>query len=258
MSSGLFVISDAHLGAQSPEKEEKKRILLNSFLEHVLHGSDELLICGDLFDFWFEYKWAIPKLHFRTLVLLAEIVRTGREIHYLAGNHDFWLGDFFRHEIGIHVHEDDYEFHFREKRIYCCHGDGIYKKDHLYRALKKVLRNPVSIWLYRLIHPDIGIPLALHFSHESRESKADMSSYSDMDYREFAYKKIDQGYDYVILGHTHWPAVDRYAGGYYLNPGNWLSDFSYLYLTDGPAVFRWDGNKGVELEIAFPPGQERN
>ncbi len=252
----LYCISDAHLGAQSAEKEAHKKALLNSFLEYILKSGDDLLICGDLFDFWFEYRHAVPKLHFRTLALLSEITSSGRKIHYLAGNHDFWLGDFLEKQIGLTIHKDDYPFEYNGKSVYAYHGDGLYKKDHLYRGMKKVLRHPLNIFLYRLLHPDFGIPLALHFSHQSRNAKSDKSSYSDSDYREFAFGKIDAGFDYVILGHTHWPALQQQGNGWYLNAGNWIDAFTYIEIDDKPGLFRWDGEKGEEWKLTFPPGNK--
>ena len=253
----LYCISDAHLGAQSAEKESRKEALLTSFLEFILKSENDLLICGDLFDFWFEYRHAIPKLHFKTLALLAEISQSGRQIHYLAGNHDFWLGDFLENEIGLFIHKDDYPFEYNRKHIYAFHGDGLYKKDCLYRGLKKILRHPLNISLYRLLHPDIGIPWALHFSHQSRDAKSDKTAYSDSDYREFAFKKIDSGFDYVILGHTHWPAMAKYKNGWYLNAGNWIDAFTFIEIDERPGIFGWDGEKGVEWKLTLPPGNAK-
>jgi UDP-2,3-diacylglucosamine hydrolase len=250
----LFCISDAHLGAQSAEKESHKATLLNSFLEFILKSENDLLICGDLFDFWFEYRHAVPKLHFRTLALLADISHSGRKIHYLAGNHDFWLGSFLEQQIGLLIHKDDFSFEYNGKSIYAFHGDGLYKKDYLYRGLKKVLRHPFNIFLYRLLHPDFGIPLALHFSHQSRESKSNKTKYSDRDYRDFAFDRINEGHDYVVLGHTHWPAMELNSGGWYLNAGNWIDAFTFIEIGDKPGIYRWDGAKGVEWQLTLPPG----
>jgi UDP-2,3-diacylglucosamine hydrolase len=255
----LYCISDAHLGAHRSTLESRKKALLHSFLSFVLESEAELLICGDLFDFWFEYKYAIPKLHFPTLSLLNQISKSGRKVHYLAGNHDFWLGDFLENEIGLVFHKDDYAFEFCDKKYFVHHGDGLYKNDHLYRALKKILRNPINIYLYRLIHPDLGIPLALRLSHQSRETQSDKSDFSDLDFRLFAYDKITSGYDYVILGHTHWPALDKYKNGWYLNAGNWIEAFTYLEIDNlGPKLWQWDGKKGVDYLISTPPGNIGN
>ena len=193
----LFFISDAHFGAESPEKEKLKSARFFSFLEYFECQDADLYIVGDLFDFWFEYKHAVPRRHFQIIAYLSDLCRKGRNIHYLAGNHDFWLGSFMENEVGLVLHPDHYSIPDLPYRIYVKHGDGLMKNDHGYRFLKKVLRNPVNIFLYRLLHPDFGIPLALFFSSWSREVK-DRANYNDLDYREFAYGKIDQGNDFVF------------------------------------------------------------
>ncbi len=251
----LFCISDAHLGAQNPESEQIKKEMLTSFLDHVMHEDGELIINGDLFDFWFEYRYAVPRLHFQVLARLSNLVSTRKKIHYIAGNHDFWLDSFLQDQVGLTLHRDDFKLDFDGKKYYICHGDGLLKKDYFYRGLKKILRNPVNIFLYRLIHPDFGIPLALHFSHQSRTASKKQTSYSDTDYREFAFSKIEQGYDFVLLGHTHWPAKEKYLNGWYLNSGHWMAPFTFILIDDTtPKVLQWDGKKGVEMKIELPPG----
>ncbi len=248
-------ISDAHFGAESTEKEKHKAELFYSFLEYFESQDAELYIVGDLFDFWFEYKYAIPRRHFRIIAHLADLCRSGRNIHYLAGNHDFWLGSFMEKEVGLKLHTDDYIISEPECKIYICHGDGLLKNDYGYRFLKRVLRNKLNIWLYRLMHPDFGIPFALFFSNLSREHSKDDENYTDIDYRQYAFNKIDEGYDFVVLGHTHWPAMDKYKNGWYLNAGNWMEKFTFAEIDNcTPRLFKWDGQQAVDAEIEFPPG----
>lgn len=251
----VFCISDAHLGAQSADLEKKKKEMLISFLDYVMDQGGELIINGDLFDFWFEYRYAVPRLHFQVLARLSNLASAGKEIHYIAGNHDFWLDSFLQDQVGLILHRDDFEFELDGKKYYVRHGDGLLKNDYLYRGLKRVLRSPVNIFLYRLIHPDFGIPLALHFSHQSRTAAKKQTSYSDSDYREFAFNKIAQGYDFVFLGHTHWAAMEKYHDGWYLNSGHWMGQFTFVFVNDGiPQVLRWDGEKAVQIKLELPPG----
>ncbi len=251
----LYFISDIHLGGHSAEQETLKKERLISFLHFVEKENADLVIVGDLFDFWFEYKTVVPKLHFQILGQLANLAQQ-QPIHYMAGNHDFWLNSFISQEIGLHIHPDDFVIEHHRKRIYIRHGDGLLKNDHGYRLLKKILRNKVNIFLYRLIHPDIGIPFALFCSHLSRNSgERRQADYMDIDYREFAYSKIDEGYDFAVLGHTHWAAIDQRAHGFYINPGYWGMDFTYAVVEKGsPRILRWNGKKGVAFDITLPPG----
>jgi len=255
LAKKLYLIGDAHLGAQSPAQEDLKVDRLISFLNWVARDQADLIICGDLFDFWFEYRYVIPRHHFRVLAQLSQAVASGVKIHYMAGNHDFWFGTFMQEEVGMHFHADDLTLEHGNLRLYILHGDGLVKKDYLYRFLKRIFRSKVNIFLYRLLHPDLGIPLALFFSHLSRNAGNSRSDYSDLEYRQFAYQKIADGYDVVVLGHTHWAALERHLSGWYVNPGNWMASFTYAVIDqNAPQLFQWDGITGVPFRPILPPG----
>jgi len=239
----IFLIADAHMGAAGAEEEQLKEQRLLSFLQQLPVEASRLIICGDLFDFWFEYRHAVPRRHFPVLAQLSHLTRAGLRIDYLAGNHDFWLGSFLEKEIGITLHRDDLVINSDGQKIYLRHGDGLLRHDHLYRLLKRVLRFPLNIYLYRLIHPDVGIPLALFFSRWSRAAAKNRPDYRDDDYRAYARQKLCEGYAGVVLGHSHIAALDRFPQGWYLNPGDWMRLFTFAILTGGqPALYQWDGH----------------
>jgi UDP-2,3-diacylglucosamine hydrolase len=234
-----YFISDVHLGEQ-PESIEKTRVAeFVGFLRDIEKSASAVYFVGDLFDFWFEYKYVIPKKHFAVIHQLARMREKNIQLTYLAGNHDFWLGSFFDRELGIQTSEDEWTGEIGGKNFYLFHGDGVAKKDYGYRFLKKILRNRISIKLYQLIHPDWGIPFARFISGSSRQytNRIDLNDHSD--YIEFAQRQFEKGYDYVIMGHRHNPYEHDENGKKYINLGDWLYSFSY-------AVF--DGN---ELTIKY-------
>jgi len=95
----LYIFSDAHLGCGSDEAEKRKQARIAELVKLVEQDGDRLVILGDLFDFWFEYKHAIPKEHTDTLFLLRELVRRGMTVDYVSGNHDFWMDDYFEKRV---------------------------------------------------------------------------------------------------------------------------------------------------------------
>ena len=255
----IYIVSDAHFGAHIKEQEAKKRSLFLSLLDRVQEEKAELVINGDLFDFWFEYKYAVPRLHYEILSKLSSLIISGINIHYLSGNHDFWIGSFLSDEIGLKLHHNYLVIQNGKHKLYFCHGDGLLKKDSMYRFLKKILRHPLNIALYRWLHPDIGVPLALFFSNLSRNNNKNKTKYDDSDYRQFAYDKINNGYNVVALGHTHVPALEKYKNGWYVNSGDWIKKFTFIEIDEsGPKLLKWDGAKGVLIQPKQPESIEIN
>ena len=187
-----YFISDIHLGATTEEQEKERRSKFLNFLKEIETQSTRLFIVGDLFDFWFEYKYVIPKKYFVILHQLKQIRDKNIEVHYLTGNHDFWLGEFFNKELDIITHEHDWSGEIEGKRFYLYHGDGVAKKDSGYRFLKKVLRNKYNLKLFSWLHPDIGIPFARYVSGSSRHYTNRIDLQDNDDYIEFAQKKISR------------------------------------------------------------------
>ena len=228
-----YFISDIHLGLGSKEKEKAKEERLLLFLRSIMPTTDVLFIVGDLFDFWFEYKTVIPKGFHRTLSAIQEFTDAGKPVHYLAGNHDFWMNNFFHEELGVQIHLDPYEITLQGKRIYMHHGDGLADNDLGYRLIKPVLRNKFNIWMYRWLHPDVGVRLAQGSSRTSR----DYTSHKDYGEEEGmlreATRKFHEGVDIVIMGHRHKPNVLKLNIGTYVNLGDWIAYNTYARLSDG-------------------------
>ena len=235
----LYVFSDAHLGSGSAEKESQKVERISRLFEMVKNDGERLVILGDMFDFWFEYKHAIPKDHHHVLFMMHELVTGGIPIDYISGNHDFWMDDYFEKQIGLTVHRDHMELDYNGKKIYLTHGDGLAKADHGYRLLKRILRNRFNIWLYRKLPPDWAIPLAKWVSGSSRDYTMRRDHTFAPDYEEFAKDKLQGGYDIVLIGHLHIPIVETFPSGTYINTGDFINHYSYVKITDDETSLRF-------------------
>ncbi len=222
-----YFISDVHLGELPLEKEMARVQRFIHFLHQLENTAERIFFIGDLFDFWFEYKYVIPKKHFQILRQLSRLNDNGVEMHYLPGNHDFWLGSFFDRELGIITYPSDWQGDIDGKKFYLFHGDGIAKRDVGYRMLKKFLRYPINIRLFCWLHPDVGIPFARFVSGSSRQYTNQIKLNDHSDYIEFAKLKFEQGFDYVIMGHRHKPFIYKEKESRYINLGDWLEHFSY-------------------------------
>ncbi len=234
-----YFISDAHLGLGSVQEEREKESRIVGFLEHIKTDASQLFIVGDLFDAWFEYRTVIPKGFHRLFTALEDLTSRGITVHYLAGNHDYWIRDFFRDQLGMKIYHDAFDITIQNKKIYIHHGDGLVSNDLGYRILKKILRNKVNIWLYSWLHPDIGITLARTSSKSSRQYTA-TKHYGEQDSMlQYAREKIKEGFDIVIMGHRHQPTFTKVENGFYVNLGDWISHNSYAELDNGQITIQY-------------------
>ncbi len=232
-TSGAYFISDAHLGLALPGCEKREAMLRDFFRTRVAQAS-HLFIVGDLFDFWIEYRHAIRPEYFTAVHELKLLSEKGVAVHYLCGNHDFAMGTFLRDTAGIQVHPDGYHTTLQGKKLYLFHGDGLLSKDVGYRILRRILRNRLNQRLYKLLHPNLGIPLAQMVSGSSRHLLSFRMRPSHlMEYRRSAWNELQKGSDIVIFGHTHTPELSFWGEKTYCNTGNWLKNHFYAHMYKG-------------------------
>ena len=231
MSSSIYFLSDAHLGAGDNVQEALKKRNLSLLCDRVKADHAELYIAGDLFDFWFEYRTVVQKQHLEVIALLRDLRAAGVAVTFLPGNHDYWVDGFFERELGIRIVKDSCELEINGKRLFLAHGDGLERGDWGYQCLlRPVLRNPVSIWLFGLLHPDLAVSFARWFSRNHLTANKYTRGNPLL---EVARRKFDQGYDLVVLGHCHKPELTDCNGRTYLNLGDFFEHFTYGVCRDG-------------------------
>ncbi|MFN3195542.1 MAG: UDP-2,3-diacylglucosamine diphosphatase [Chlorobiota bacterium] len=223
----IYFVSDLHLGVLPRSEDKLREDKFLDFLDMIKADCKKLYLVGDIFDYWFDYKTVIPKEFYRTLAKLKEFTDKGIEIEYLMGNHDFGHRSFFRRELGIEAIESDIEREHNGKKFYISHGDGKADNDTGYIILRSILRNKFANFLYRIIHPDIGIAVASGSSKKSRAHTSSKEYGENEGMVNFAKKKLEEGFDYVIMGHRHKKLVLNHSGGVYINLGEWIIEPSY-------------------------------
>jgi UDP-2,3-diacylglucosamine hydrolase len=236
MTERYYFISDVHLGFgrdRAADRVREKRLvgLLRQIRSEAETGAAlGLFVVGDLFDSWFEFSSVVPRRHVRTLAALADIADV-IPVDYLMGNHDFGHRDFFDSELGIPIHRGDIERVLFGKRFFIAHGDGKAANDTGYLVLRAILRNPLSLAIYRMIPPDLGIPFAERVSSGSRDYTDNREALQKQDgMKAFAEQKIrKEKFDYVVMGHRHKPEKAHVDGetGIYINLGDWLRNYTY-------------------------------
>ena len=220
--SKTFFISDTHFGFYEYEREKPLIEKFENLCKLVCEEKGTLYILGDLFDYWFEYKSVVQKYSYRILTCLEKISENGISITYLIGNHDFAHRDLFEKQLKIQLSENPITQVINGKKFLLAHGDGLIGNDTGYKILKSIVRNKRLQSLYAKLHPTIGIGLARYFSRKSRHYTSE-KDYGESDYLyQFAKQKIEEGYDYVVMGHSHKFKFEQIENGYYINLGSWL------------------------------------
>jgi len=229
----IYFASDQHFGAPTAEESKVREQKFIDWLDTIKSDAEIIFLLGDLFDFWFEYKKAVPKGFVRVLGKLAVLRDSGIQIYFFVGNHDLWMGDYFEKELNIQVFHQTKEFTFNNKTFLIGHGDGLGPGDKGYKRMKKLFTNPISKWLYRWLHPDIGIRLAQYLSVKNKL----ISGEEDIKYLgeekewlvQYCKKKLtEKQYDYFVFGHRHLPleiAISETSK--YINTGDWITYFTY-------------------------------
>lgn len=219
-----YVLSDAHLGAAPPETERDLLALLRA----LPRDAKSLVINGDLFDFWFEWRHAVPRAGVRVLGELARLRDEGVEVLWVAGNHDCWGGEVLRDDLGLNYHVGPWRGSAGGWDTLVEHGDGLrVKEDAPYRRLRAVLRHPLCIKLFRLLHPDLGTWIALKSSHTSRNMRPRDGGEG---LRRVADERLASAGapELLIFGHSHVTTMERMHGRLFANPGAWMDAPRFL------------------------------
>jgi UDP-2,3-diacylglucosamine hydrolase len=228
------------LGVAPPDTER-------AFLQWTAAAATQaksVVINGDLFEFWYEWRHVIPRAGFRAIAALASLTEAGVPVLFVGGNHDCWGGTALTEQTGATYHLGPWRGRIGAWETLIEHGDGLREvEDAPYRRLRRVLRHPWSKRAFRLLHPDWGTALATYSSHTSRTTRARDGGEG---LRQVGLRTLraNTALDLVVYGHSHVPALERVeTGGIYANPGAWLSEPTFLIIDDTTIRRqRWTGS----------------
>jgi UDP-2,3-diacylglucosamine hydrolase len=252
LEAPCFVLSDVHLG---PAPEDAERTLL-ALLQRARTEAKSVVLNGDVFDFWFEWRHVMPRVGFRVLAALAALREAGVEVLWIAGNHDCWGGEILSRDVGVTYHMGPWRGSLAGWPALIEHGDGLRdKEDAPYRRLRAVLRNPLAIRVFRWLHPDLATAIALRTSHTSRNMRPRDRGEG---LRRVALARLggDPALGLYVYGHTHAPALEQVASGaVFANSGAWMDEPTFLRITpDRVELVRLEGPDLRVLEQARRSG----
>lgn len=248
LADTVVIVSDVHLGHAS----ERSASSFHRFLESVPDLGTHLVINGDLFDFWFEYRSVIPRHAFHTLSLLRALRCAGIRLTVTGGNHDRWGGDFWREDLDATFLPDGGIVTLAGWRTLLAHGDGLSERHLAAKVMHRVTRWRLTQAAFRMLHPDMGFRLVDFMSgglaDQTRDPAVlDAAARAQAEWaRDYLATHADTRV--VVLSHTHRAALEAPSPDHwYLNPGSWMDGGRYALLTpSGPTL------------LAFEESRERN
>lgn len=243
----IYFLSDAHLGSRAIADGRAQERRLVNFLESIRNDAQAIYLLGDMFDFWYEFKFVVPKGFTRFLGKLSELTDQGIEVHFFTGNHDIWCGDYLEKECGVTIHREPCICQLGNYTCYLAHGDGLGDEDDVkFRFLRAMFHNKILQRLFSMIHPRWSIDLGLEWAKRSRmkrengrepdyqgEDKEALVRYTK------AYIKEHPDIDFFIYGHRHIMLdlmLTRKNRMVIL--GDWINEYSYAELSDNGLILQ--------------------
>ncbi len=210
LRKNVYFLSDAHLGSLAIKHGRTQERRLVRFLDSIKDKAATIYLLGDMFDFWNDYKYVVPKGYTRFLGKLSELTDMGVEIHFFTGNHDLWTYGYLEKECGLIVHHRSITTEIYGKVFLLAHGDGLGDPDRKFKLLSRVFHNSTCQHLFNAIHPRWGMKLGLTWAKHSRLKRADGKEVPYMgEDKEYLvrytkeYMKDHPNIDFFIYGHRH-------------------------------------------------------
>lgn len=241
--NSVYFITDAHLGAGADSRQRERELC--ELLDRVGEEAAMVVFLGDMFDFWFSYKYVVPRGHVRLLGSMARLADAGVELHFFVGNHDMWLFDYLEREIGCIMHNDPEVLTFDGRRFLVGHGDGLGHMDRRYDMLRHLFRSRTCQRLLALLPTRLTFAVANRWSDSSRESHIKKNprnfEYAGDDNEgivRYIRKRMEaEQFDYCLFGHRHTPVRREIRVGdnvtEYINVGDWLRGRTYAKYEQG-------------------------
>ena len=233
MDNPIYFVSDNHFQKRNDESERNRRVKFYSLLNHIKDTQGSLVIAGDFFDFWFDYKGYVPYEYIDIFEKLRDLKDAGCEIHYILGNHDYWDFGFFNKIFTKHTHKDEYSLSVQGVKILIIHGDGVLPEDSGYRLFRRVIRSKLCIFLFKILSPKLGYYIASKISHADKPTtyyKDNESLKSKLlEYARTRWKSSDV----VLMGHYHQSGIIQEKDKKLIFLGDWLTKYLVTVYDNG-------------------------
>jgi len=227
-----YFISDVHLGLPNHNLSLEREQKLVTWLDSIKEETQALYLLGDIFDFWYEYKYVVPKGYVRFMAKIAEFTDQGIPVYFFTGNHDVWAFDYFEQELGMTIIRHATTVQISGKKFHLAHGDGLGPADVGFKLLKWLFTNKFAQFMFSRIHPNFALWLGNSWSRKKRYSeKIDNLQFEGLE-KEWliAYAKdilTKEPIDYFLFGHRHIAVNLMIDKAQFINLGDWIHNFTY-------------------------------
>lgn len=235
--SRIYFASDFHLGMPDVAASIERERRIVGWLESIEKDAKEVFLLGDIFDFWFEYRDVVPKGYVRLLGKLAMMADNACKIHFVCGNHDLWIRDYFEKELGFIVHKENFETIIDGKTFLIGHGDGLDSSDKKYKFINSLFKNRLCVSAFAALHPRWAYAIGKTWSKKSRLSHSEsdkINRYEQEPIYKYCMTELDKrNIDFFVFGHRHLKCnIPLKNGSCYINTGFWATESPYV---------EWDG-----------------
>jgi UDP-2,3-diacylglucosamine pyrophosphatase LpxH len=249
-------LSDIHLGTRGCQAER-----LLDFLRH--YDAHSIYLVGDIVDGWqLKTGWYWPQAHNDVVQKLLRKARKGARVHYIPGNHDEFLRDYYgTHFGGIEVVEHAIHVGVDGKRYLVIHGDlfDIVIRHARWLALLGNNVYDMAIWLntqFNAARRKLGLTywsLSQWAKLKVKNAVNFIGEYESTLAAEAGRRSVDG----VICGHIHHAVIRNDFGICYINCGDWVeSCTAVVEHFDGRfEIVAWIGREGRIDEAQLAPAK---
>ncbi|ADQ18658.1 metallophosphoesterase [Leadbetterella byssophila DSM 17132] len=232
----VYFASDFHLGAPDHAQSLVREKKICAWLDQIKNDAQTLFLVGDLFDFWFEHTRVVPKGYVRFLGKLAELSDLGIDIIIYQGNHDMWMGEYFKEQLNAKILRKPQEYYIGNHRFQIGHGDGLGPGDYNYKFLKVIFESKICRWMFKhLLHPDLSLFLGyswarLSWKQHDKEAPPPKSINKEKEilYHYCMEEESREHRDFYIFGHRHRVIdIELNPNSRYVNLGDWIQFYTY-------------------------------
>lgn len=251
----VYFISDAHLGSWALDHRRMQERRLVRFLDDIKDKAQAVYMLGDMFDYWYEFKYVVPKGYTRFLGKLSELTDRGVEVHWFIGNHDIWMYGYLERECGVILHKEPITVEIMGKVFYLAHGDGMGDPSRMFRFLRSLFRNRTCQFLYSLLPTRFTMWLGMTWAKKSMQEHrlAGVEPYMGED-REYEvlyakeYLKTHPDVNYFMFGHRHIELDLMLSHSTRIMLlGDWITQYTYAVF-DGTSMLMENYLEGVSIK----------